>query len=48
MNDMAVTSEAVIPVVYRPAVSGLAKNLRANLSGWDNAFADLKDWYREA
>jgi hypothetical protein len=29
-------------------VAGMATNLRATLSGWDNAFWNLKDWYREA
>jgi peptide/nickel transport system substrate-binding protein len=48
MNDMVVEDHAIIPVVYRPGVAGMAKNLRATLSGWDNAFWNLKDWYREA
>jgi peptide/nickel transport system substrate-binding protein len=46
MNDMVVGGHAVIPVVYRPRVAGLAKTLRAPLSGWDNDFWNLKDWYR--
>jgi hypothetical protein len=25
----------------------MSKNLRATLSGWDNDFWNLKDWYRE-
>jgi peptide/nickel transport system substrate-binding protein len=48
MNDMVVEDHAIIPVVYRPGVAGMTKNLRATLSGWDNAFWNLKDWYREA
>jgi peptide/nickel transport system substrate-binding protein len=48
MNDMVVEDHAIIPVVYRPGVAGMAKNLKATLSGWDNAFWNLKDWYREA
>ena len=48
MNDMVVDDHAIIPVVYRPGVAGMAKNLRATLSGWDNAFWNLKDWHREA
>ena len=48
MNDMVVEDHTIIPVVYRPGVAGMAKNLRATLSGWDNAFWNLKDWYREA
>jgi peptide/nickel transport system substrate-binding protein len=48
MNDMVIEDHAIIPVVYRTGVAGMAKNLRAILSGWDNAFWNLKDWYREA
>jgi peptide/nickel transport system substrate-binding protein len=47
MNDLIVQDRVEIPVVYRPAVSALANNLRATLSGWDNVMANLKDWYRE-
>ncbi len=46
MNDMVVGDRAVIPEIYRPAVSGIANNLQLTLSGWDNDFAFLKDWYR--
>jgi peptide/nickel transport system substrate-binding protein len=48
MNDMVVGDPAVIPVVYRPVVSGLSKQLKASLSGWDNVLWDLRNWYREA
>jgi peptide/nickel transport system substrate-binding protein len=48
MNDMVVEDGVVIPVVCRPQVSAISKNLRATLSGWDNTFWNLKDWYREA
>ncbi|HZU88318.1 MAG TPA: peptide ABC transporter substrate-binding protein [Stellaceae bacterium] len=47
MNDMVVDDYAVIPVVHRLGVSGLANKLRATMTGWDNAFSFLKDWYRE-
>jgi peptide/nickel transport system substrate-binding protein len=47
MNDMVVGDPAVIPVVYRPGVSGMSRQLRATLSGWDNVLWDLKNWYRE-
>ena len=46
MNDMVVGDPAVIPVVYRPGVSGLSHQLRARLSGWDNVLWDLSNWYR--
>jgi len=48
MNDMVVNDGVVIPVVYRPQVTALSHKLRARLSGWDNSFWNLKDWYREA
>jgi len=48
MNDMVVSDPGVIPVVYRMAVSGMSRQLRARLSGWDNVLWDLKNWYREA
>ena len=48
MNDMVVEDGVVIPVVCRPQVSAISKMLRATLSGWDNTFWNLKDWYREA
>jgi peptide/nickel transport system substrate-binding protein len=47
MNDMVVGDAAVIPVVYRPRVSGVSRQLKARLSGWDNDVWDLKNWYRE-
>ena len=47
MNDLVVDDVAVIPVVYRLGVSGISHQLRATLSGWDNTFWNLKDWYRE-
>jgi peptide/nickel transport system substrate-binding protein len=47
MNDLVVGDPGVIPVVYRPRVSGLSRQLRASLSGWDNDLWDLKNWYRE-
>jgi peptide/nickel transport system substrate-binding protein len=47
MNDMVVDDVAVIPVVNRRWVAAMSKNLRATLSGWDNDFWNLKDWYRE-
>ena len=48
LNDMVVEDPAVIPVVYRPGVAAMSHRLKAVLSGWDNAFWNLKDWYREA
>jgi peptide/nickel transport system substrate-binding protein len=47
MNDMVVEDVAVIPVVNRRWVAAISNKLRATLSGWDNDFWNLKDWYRE-
>ena len=47
MNDLVVGDPVVIPVVYRPRVSAISRQLRMRLSGWDNDLWDLKNWYRE-
>ena len=47
MNDLVVNGHAVIPDVYRPRVSGISRQLRAHLTGWDNDVWDLRNWYRE-
>ncbi len=47
MNDMAVEDGVVIPIVNRRWVAAMSHKLRATLSGWDNDFWNLKDWYRE-
>jgi peptide/nickel transport system substrate-binding protein len=46
MNDLVCNDAAVIPVVYRPSVHGLARNLQAESSGWDTALANVADWFR--
>jgi peptide/nickel transport system substrate-binding protein len=48
MNDLLVKNVVVIPVVARPGVLAVAKNLYAPLSGWDNNTFALQDWYRDA
>jgi peptide/nickel transport system substrate-binding protein len=48
MNDLVIADQAVIPVAHRPRVAALATKLQATMSGWDNDFWNLKDWYREA
>ncbi len=47
MNDLVCNDRAMIPVVYRPQVDGLARSLAAPLSAWDNPLAGLHDWCRE-
>jgi peptide/nickel transport system substrate-binding protein len=46
MNDMVVKDVVIIPEIYRPRVSGIAKGLNAPMSGWDSDFWALQDWYR--
>jgi peptide/nickel transport system substrate-binding protein len=48
MNDLVCNDRAMIPVVYRPQVDGLARSVAAPLSAWDNPLAGLHDWYRES
>ena len=47
LNDLLCSDGYVIPLLFRPSVAGLAKNLVAPLSGWDNDMAALHEWYRE-
>jgi peptide/nickel transport system substrate-binding protein len=47
MNDLVCSDNALIPVVYRPAVNGLARSLNASVSGWDDQLSGIADWYRE-
>ena len=48
MNDLVIKNVVVIPVVTRPSVAAVAKNLHAPLSGWDSNTYALQDWYRDA
>jgi peptide/nickel transport system substrate-binding protein len=48
MNELVIGDVAVIPVVYRPAVRGVATKLQLTLSGWDNDMYLVSDWYNEA
>ena len=48
MNDLAIESHHVIPVVSRPNVAVLARRLRAPLSGFSSDLFLLQDWYMEA
>jgi len=48
MNDMVVNDVVVIPIINRCWVAAVSNTLKAQLSGWDNDFWNLKEWYREA
>jgi peptide/nickel transport system substrate-binding protein len=45
MNDLVCKEHALIPVVYRPSVHGLGRQLVAPISGWDTALSSLPEWY---
>jgi peptide/nickel transport system substrate-binding protein len=47
MNDLPCMDNAIVPVVYRPRVSGVNNRLVAQLSGWDNDLWNLRDWYKD-
>ena len=44
-NDLVIAKRVVIPIVYRPTVSGISNKLSATVSGWDSNFYDLADWH---
>ncbi len=46
MNDLVFRDHAVIPVVYRPSVSGIGNGVVPPLSGWDLGLSGLADWCR--
>jgi peptide/nickel transport system substrate-binding protein len=49
MNDLVIQNVVVIPVVFRPRVSGISSRLRdAVQSGWDSDFWALAYWSRQA
>jgi peptide/nickel transport system substrate-binding protein len=48
MNDIVCRDGYLIPLLYRPSVSGLANKLQAPLSGWALDLSSLRDWYRDA
>ena len=47
MNDIVCSDNYILPLVYRPGVSGVGNKLEAPLSGWGDNLALLHNWYRE-
>ena len=43
---LACGDAAVIPAAYRPAANGVANQLVAPVSGWDDVLGGIADWYR--
>jgi peptide/nickel transport system substrate-binding protein len=48
MNDLLIRENAVIPLVARSRVSGVANKLSMLLSPWDLDLAHVHDWFKEA
>jgi len=47
MNDLVISNVVVIPVVWRPRVAAISRQLRdAQQSGWDSDFWNLANWSR--
>jgi peptide/nickel transport system substrate-binding protein len=47
LNDLVVSDNYILPVVRRPKVQALKKDLVAYLTGWDNDLYQIASWYRE-
>jgi peptide/nickel transport system substrate-binding protein len=47
LNDLVVGDNYILPVVRRPKVQALGRNLVAHMTGWDNDLYQLASWYRE-
>jgi peptide/nickel transport system substrate-binding protein len=47
LNDLVCSDNYIIPIVFRPRVSGVANKMQIQLSGWDNIVWALHSWYRE-
>ena len=46
MNDLVCSDGYLIPLCFRPSVTGVSGKLAAPVSGWDNGFAWLSEWHR--
>ncbi len=47
LNDLVCSDNYIIPIVFRPRVSGVANKMQIQLSGWDNIVWALHSWYRD-
>jgi peptide/nickel transport system substrate-binding protein len=48
MNDLVVQDRHIIPLVFRPKVSGVSNRLVMQSSGWSEDLSTLAHWYRDA
>ena len=47
MNDLVCGDNHVIPLLARPAITGISNRLVATITGWGNDLDTVGDWYRE-
>jgi peptide/nickel transport system substrate-binding protein len=48
LNDLVIGDNYILPLVRRPKVSALSRNLTAFLTGWDNDLYQIANWYKDA
>ena len=46
-NDLVIDDVVVIPAIFRFGVAGVAKNLHAALTGWDNDPSNISEWFKD-
>jgi peptide/nickel transport system substrate-binding protein len=47
-NDILIENRVIVPIVNRPDVAAFGNRMTAEITGWDNHVAFLKDWFRSA
>lgn len=48
MNDLAIESRLIIPIVNRPVVAAVSRKLHASVNGYGIDVCLLQDWYKDA
>jgi peptide/nickel transport system substrate-binding protein len=46
LNDLVCNAHVVVPIVARPKLNALGKNLQAPISGWTQESGRIFDWYK--
>jgi peptide/nickel transport system substrate-binding protein len=47
-NDLVVTKNIIIPVVYRPHTSAVGNKVHARPTGWDSDMSFVAGWWKDA
>lgn len=48
MNDLLVRERFILPLLFRPNVTGVGTRMQTQLTGWGNDTGSLHSWYRDA